>query len=84
MRTRSDQYISPEQVQMGQELMEIAIAHNGRMDPESQQVMDFLQENAVKISQKCDLYSLGAILYRCLLGEAPKPAISEHIAKECL
>lgn len=67
-RTRSEQYISPEQVQMGQELMEIAMAHNGRIDVESQAVQDFMQENALKISQKCDLYSLGAILYRCLLG----------------
>ena len=67
-RTRSEQYISPEQVQMGQELMEIAMAHNGRIDVESQAVQDFMTENALKISQKCDLYSLGAILYRCLLG----------------
>ena len=67
-RTRSEQYISPEQVQMGQELMDIAMAHNGRIDVESQDIQDFIQENALKISSKCDLYSLGAIMYRCLLG----------------
>ena len=67
-RTRSEQYISPEQVEMGKELMEIALSHNGRMELESQSIQDFLFENGAKISQKCDLYSLGAILYRCLLG----------------
>ena len=49
-RTRDPQYVSPEQVQMGQELMDIAMAHNGRMDTESQPIQDFMQENAMKIS----------------------------------
>ena len=80
-RTRSEQYISPEQVQMGQELMDIAMAHNGRIDVESQDIQDFIQENALKISSKCDLYSLGAIMYRCLLGSAPMHKISEFINK---
>ena len=57
---------------MGQVLMDIAMAHNGRIDEESQSIQDFMQENATKISQKCDLYSLGAIMYRCLLGQAPQ------------
>jgi len=35
LRTRSDQYISPEQIQMGHELMDIAMTRSGRMDPES-------------------------------------------------
>ena len=83
-RTRSEQYISPEQVSMGHELMDIAIAHNGRMDADSQAIQDFMQENALKISQKCDLYSLGAIMYRCLLGSAPTLKISEHISKKRL
>jgi len=43
-----------------------------------------MQENGTKITQKCDLYSLGAILHRCLLGSSPAAAISEHIAKERL
>ena len=44
-RTRSEQYISPEQISMHQELMDIAMAHNGRIDVESQAIQDFLQEN---------------------------------------
>lgn len=39
-------------------------------------------ENEYKISHKCDLYSIGAILYRCLLGQAPIAKISEQIATE--
>jgi len=66
---------------MGIDLMEIAIAHNGRLEVESQVVQDYMFENGSKISEKCDLYSLGAILYRCLLGAAPTPKISEYIAK---
>ena len=69
---------------MGQELMDIAMAHNGRIDVESQDIQDFIQENALKISSKCDLYSLGAIMYRCLLGQAPMHKISEFINKQRL
>lgn len=69
---------------MSQELMDIAMTHNGRIDIESQAIQDFMQENATKISQKCDLYSLGAIMYRCLLGTAPTLKISEYIAKKRL
>ena len=69
---------------MGQELMDIAMAHNGRIDSESQAIQDFMQENALKVSQKCDLYSLGAIMDRCLLGSAPTLKISEHISKKRL
>ena len=43
-----------------------------------------MQESVAKISQKCDLYSLGAILFHCLLGQAPGPKISQYIAKERL
>ena len=71
LRTRSELYISPEQIQMGRELMDIAATRSGRMDPESQAIQEFMQENGAKITQKCDLYSLGAILHRCLLGQAP-------------
>ena len=84
LRTRSEQYISPEQVQMGQELMDIAMGRSGRMDPESQAIQEFMQESGAKISQKCDLYSMGAILHRCLLGLAPAPQIADYIAKERL
>lgn len=56
--------------------------HNGRMDVESNEIQDFMNENEQKISQKCDLYSIGAILYRCLLGKAPTPKICEQIAIE--
>ena len=69
---------------MSQELMDIAMSHNGRIDPDNQAIQDFIQENGLKISQKCDLYSLGAIMYRCLLGSAPTLKISEHISKKRL
>ena len=41
-------------------------------------------DNEHKISKLCDLYSLGAILYRCLLGDTPDTQIAAQITKNNL
>ena len=41
-----------------------------------------MTENESKVSPKCDLYSIGAILFRCLLGHAPAAKISQQIATD--
>lgn len=40
--------------------------------------------NRNKINRQCDIYAVGAILYRLLLGTPPPPAIAEFIAKKRL
>ena len=76
IRTRNINYISPEQVHAGKELNDIAEMNNGKMDPENQAIIDFINENDAKITKKCDIYSLGAILYKFLIGSAPQAKIS--------
>jgi serine/threonine protein kinase len=76
-RLRNMEYISPEQIQVGLELSEIAQQNNGMIDNSSQLVQDFKLENEHKISKQCDLYSLGAILFKCLLGAPPDQTISQ-------
>ena len=50
--------------------------HNGKMDEENSAIQDFMTENDIKISKKCDIYSLGAILYRILLGTSPPNTVA--------
>ena len=44
---------------------------------------NFSQKNS-KINSKCDIYSLGAIMYKLLIGKAPSPKISKYIAEKML
>ena len=43
-----------------------------------------MNENDTKITKKCDIYSLGAILYRILIGAAPPAKIAELIGAKRL
>ena len=38
--------------------------------------------NAQRITEHCDIYSIGAILYSLLLGTPPDPVVSQRIAHE--
>jgi len=96
-KVRNKDYISPEQLQMGQELEEILGPKNGRLLPEGYQnisihdrivylpeITEFHDANKANINRHCDIYSIGAILYRLLLGAPPGEDVSEHIAKHRL
>lgn len=50
--------------------------NNGKLDPDNQAIIDFITESSTKITKKCDIYSLGAILYKFLIGSAPLAKIS--------
>lgn len=82
MRTRNTEYISPEQAKIGKELQEIANLHNGKIDSFSADVNELFATNSQKITEHCDIYSIGAILYSLLLGEAPDPSVSQRIFEE--
>ena len=84
IRTRNSFYISPEQVHAGKELNDIAEINNGKIDHENQAIIDFITENDAKITKKCDIYSLGAILYKFLIGTAPPARISQVIGQKRL
>ena len=47
-------------------------------------VTEFHKSNKDKINKQCDIYAIGAILFRLLLGVPPSPEIAEHIAKNRL
>jgi serine/threonine protein kinase len=76
MRTRNTPYLSPEQSKIGKELAEIAQIHNGKIDTLSADVNELFATNAQKITEHCDIYSIGAILYSLLLGEPPSHEVS--------
>jgi len=44
-RTRNKQFISPEQLALGNELAEIAYQRNGKIDEAQHEVQDFLNQN---------------------------------------
>lgn len=84
IRMRNKHYISPEQLQLGSDLANIASLHNGKLDESTSEVTDFFQNSRNKINKQCDIYSVGAILYRLLLGSPPSHEISDFIAKNKL
>lgn len=45
---------------------------------------EFHQSNQAKISVLSDIYSIGAILYKLLIGNPPDIEISDHISKKRL
>jgi len=50
----------------------------------SSEITEFHQANHTKINKQSDIYSIGAILYRLLLGVSPILEIAEHISKKRL
>jgi len=82
MRTRNTEYISPEQSKIGRELQEIANLHNGKIDQFSTDVNELFATSAGKITEHCDIYSIGAILYSLLLGSPPETSVSHRISAE--
>lgn len=82
MRTRNNEFISPEQAKIGKELQAIAALHNGKIDEGSAEVNELVATNQSKITEFCDIYSIGAILYSLLLGNPPDSTVAQRIASE--
>jgi serine/threonine protein kinase len=55
---------------------------NSKIDQTSAEVKDLINANFNKITEQCDIYGIGAILYRLLLGETPDHEISRRINDE--
>lgn len=84
MRTRCDLYLSPEQLRLGEELDGIAGLRNGKLDDSSPEILEFAMNSRDKIKLASDVYSVGAMLFRLLMGQPPSPEISDHIHKKRL
>lgn len=83
-RTRNKNFISPEQVKIGEELAAIALTKSGKIIEDSYDIQEFLilkqKAKPQKLTKVCDIYSLGAIMFKLILGRAPSPKISKYIA----
>lgn len=88
VRTRNKYFISPEQVGIGQELAELVLKRNGKIEANSYDIQEFMlikkYAKQKKINKQCDIYSLGAILFKLLLGRAPSVQIANFIAEHRL
>jgi serine/threonine protein kinase len=77
IRTRNKHFVSPEQIDLNNELARVVMKRNGKIVENSYDVQEFL---AVKqnlqpkpISKLCDIYAIGAIIFKLILGRAPTP-----------
>lgn len=88
LRTRNINFVSPEQIDLNNELARIAMKKNGKIIENSYDIQEFLitKKNIQPkpISKLCDIYSLGAILFKLFLGRAPTPTVSQYIEDENL
>jgi serine/threonine protein kinase len=88
IRTRNANYVSSEQIKIFEELMQIAMLKNGKLDPDSYEIQEFLllkkYQRTNGISKLSDIYSIGAIMFKLLLGRAPTQHISKYIAEHNL
>lgn len=61
---------------------------NGKLEPDSYEVQEFLllkkYQRTNGISKLSDIYSIGAIMFKLLLGRAPTQHISKYIAEHNL
>ena len=62
-------------MQVAAELADIAYQRNGKIDETQHEVQDFYASNfnqkQNKITQQCDIFSIGAIIFQLLLGQPP-------------
>lgn len=86
-RTRDRDFISPEQVRVGNELAEVVYQRNGKIDESQIEIKDFLAQHKhdkPAITKRCDIYSLGAIMFKLLLGRSPSAKVLEFIQEQNL
>lgn len=82
IRTRDKDYISPEQVRIGNDLADVVYQRNGKVDESQIEVKDFLQQQKgekASITKRCDIYSVGAIMFKLLLGTSPTSRVLNFI-----
>jgi len=83
IRTRNNNFISPEQIAVGEELAHIVQKKNGKIVEDTYGIQEFLllkrSQKPHVISMRCDIYSIGAIIFKLLLGRAPSQQISQFI-----
>ena len=78
-RTRNTSYISPEQIQIGRDLIQHGLLHNGKIDEKSPDIQEFLCNSDNKITSQSDIYAIGAILFRLLFGIPPTHQVADSI-----
>ena len=82
LRTRNQNYASPEQHRVFEELTDIVVPHrNGKIEVDSYEIEEFLllKKYQQPITKRSDIFSIGAILFKLLVGRAPTPLISTYI-----
>jgi serine/threonine protein kinase len=69
---------------LGKELETITQTRNGKIDMSSPEILEFIANNKDKIDKQSDIYAVGAILYKLLLGKPPSHDIADYINKKRL
>ena len=74
IRTRNGSYLSPEYLAVGETVRNLLARHE---PPEllNHEIQQLLKKNASVVTEQCDIFSIGVILYRLLLGTTPDASL---------
>ena len=73
--------MSPEQIELGEKFDIILREHNGKIDMEKPELFDFYNQAKKRLSVAWDIFSIGVILFRCLIGSTPPQSFYESLSK---
>lgn len=84
LRTRNRNYVSPEQLAIFEQLTDLTVVDgSSKIDEESYEIQEFLlMKKHLKsngISKLCDIYSIGALIFKLLMGRAPTLHLAKYI-----
>lgn len=86
LRTRNKNFVSPEQLAIFEELTDLAIIEgNSKIDEDSYQIQEFFllkrHQRERGVTKLSDIYSIGAIIFKLLMGRAPTLSLAQYISE---
>ena len=88
LRLKDTWFLSPEQINLGEKYQQILEEHKaGILDLGSKEIKEYFDlvlgddPNRRQVTKQSDIYSIGAIMYTCLIGKTPPKNIGDILLR---